>query len=141
VDKEFTRSSTQNLLHDFFNSKASKILEENSLLISRWSRFCRSTSEIVKYKQIFSGHQSRLKAEYNDSIERYERLHEIKLAAENGSRGEEERISQEKADEERKGLGKKERGEAKKNSKLGEDHVADPEAPKEENERFEGRKN
>jgi competence protein ComGF len=89
VEKEFSRVNMQDLLHDFFKDKASRILEENSLLISRWSRFCRSTREIVKYKQIFSGHQSRLKAEYNDSIERYERLHEIKLALEKGTRGEE----------------------------------------------------
>jgi len=44
-------------------------------------------------------------------------LHDIKLAGENCTRGEEERISRETADEERKGLGKKKHGEIKKNAK------------------------
>lgn len=89
MEKEFNRVNMQNLLHDFFKDKAARILEENSLLISRWARFCRSSGDILKYKQIFEGHQSRLKQEYNDSIERYERLHEIKLEMEKGTKGEE----------------------------------------------------
>lgn len=76
-------------LHDFFKEKAARMLKENSLLISRWSHFCRTSQSIVKYRTIFSGHQSRLKAEYSDSIERYERLHELKLSLDKEAKEEE----------------------------------------------------
>lgn len=86
VEAEFSKDRVLQLLHDFFSKKSDMLLQENSFLISRWSRFCRTSSDVQKFKKIFDAYQSKIKAEYSDSIERYERLHEILKAKEKEAR-------------------------------------------------------
>ncbi|KAJ3386308.1 hypothetical protein HDU92_002613 [Lobulomyces angularis] len=76
VNKEFRIDNIRKLLRNFFKTKAYSCIQENFLLLSRWSRFCKSTSEPTKYKLQFQKHVQYLKKEFLDSIDRYERINE-----------------------------------------------------------------
>lgn len=57
-------------------------MKENSLLISRWIRFCRTSVDAAKLSPIFKLRQQQLKAEYTDTVNRYERFYEAKSISE-----------------------------------------------------------
>ncbi|KAJ3313302.1 hypothetical protein HDV04_002286 [Boothiomyces sp. JEL0838] len=62
------------ILISFFKDRATEILMENNLLVSRWSRFCKTAFDANKYLGIFKRRQQHLRVEYSDAIHRLERL-------------------------------------------------------------------
>lgn len=79
IDSELYDNKLFDMLLEFFQEKSERLLVQNSLLMSRWGRFCRTAVDITKFGGMFRSEQSYLRCEYVDSVERYERLKEIKI--------------------------------------------------------------
>ncbi|KAI8844929.1 hypothetical protein BC829DRAFT_281066 [Chytridium lagenaria] len=63
-------------LKKFFRMKSMELLDVNSLLVSRWNRFCRSAADISKFLPSFQKYQEFLRGEYIDAVTRYEKISE-----------------------------------------------------------------
>ncbi|TPX37057.1 hypothetical protein SmJEL517_g00863 [Synchytrium microbalum] len=77
VEHELSPSKILDVLESFYKNKAAHVLEENSLLVSRWARFCRNAHDINKFHNIFSRYQAYLQNEYTDSLDRYDRISKL----------------------------------------------------------------
>ncbi|KAH6596262.1 hypothetical protein BASA50_005306 [Batrachochytrium salamandrivorans] len=77
VERHFEGGRHLSLLMDFFKEKSERYLQENQLLISRWSRFCRTSNDIVQFAPEFMKRHEYLRREFSDSVNRYERLYEV----------------------------------------------------------------
>eukprot|EP00842_Homolaphlyctis_polyrhiza_P006956 jgi/Hompol1/84/HPOL_002445-RA len=98
IEEKFEGNGMLTMLISFFKERAECLLQENSLLISRWSRFCRTSFDISKFYNFFSIRSKYLRQEFADAVNRYERLHEFqqlqaekKRAAEDAARIDAER--------------------------------------------------
>ncbi|KAJ3322787.1 hypothetical protein HDV06_002648 [Boothiomyces sp. JEL0866] len=104
VENLFEGERLTKTLISFFKDRASEVLMENNLLVSRWSRFCKTAFDANKYLGIFKRRQQQLRVEYSDAIHRYERLQSY-VAAEKHNKMENEIVENAKrVKEERDGL-------------------------------------
>ncbi|KAJ3307179.1 hypothetical protein HDV03_002690 [Kappamyces sp. JEL0829] len=76
VEELFDGGKLGEMVMQFFGERRHWLLLENSLLISRWNRFCRTSYDATKYISFFKKRQTELKNEYKDTAHRYERLYE-----------------------------------------------------------------
>ncbi|KAJ3155281.1 hypothetical protein HDU86_004371 [Geranomyces michiganensis] len=104
IDADFAHTPLLITLIQFFKDKATLILEQNSLLLSRWSRFCRSSHDIANFYPVFQRYQEWLQSEYTDTVERYERLSEAYDSELRRLRMEEAKAEAERIERERHGL-------------------------------------
>ncbi|KAJ3033499.1 hypothetical protein HDV00_006315 [Rhizophlyctis rosea] len=104
VDAELSPNRLFTILLGFFKDKASRLVEENALLLSRWSRFCKSSHDMAKLYPVFERAQTYLQNEYTDAVDRFERLYEAREAKERMVREQEARAEQERLEFERRGL-------------------------------------
>ncbi|KAJ3140712.1 hypothetical protein HDU90_008015 [Geranomyces variabilis] len=104
IDADFAHTPLLVTLIQFFKDKAAFILEQNSLLLSRWSRFCRSSHDIANFYPVFQRYQEWLQSEYSDTVERYERLSEAYDSELRRARLEEAKAEAERIERERHGL-------------------------------------
>ncbi|KAI9005402.1 hypothetical protein BC832DRAFT_487234 [Gaertneriomyces semiglobifer] len=125
VDVNLTREKLLYILQEFYCLKSTLMAEQNALLLSRWTRFCRTSYDISKYLPMFQRYQEYLQAEYTDAVDRYERLSEAwerreRLIREELAKAEAERIERErrgiipprKADKDKNTPGKQSQSEA-----------------------------
>ncbi|KAJ3131653.1 hypothetical protein HK100_006142 [Physocladia obscura] len=76
LSEELDNSGILEKLKEFFLRKSFYALEESSLLLSRWQRFCKTSHGLVNHMNSFQQHFQRLKAEFTDCVHRFERLSE-----------------------------------------------------------------
>lgn len=72
----FDNGKLSTILIQFFNERRHFLLNENQLLLSRWTRFCQTSADVSKYVSHFKQRQLELKNEFSDASNRYERLYE-----------------------------------------------------------------
>ncbi|KNC95831.1 uncharacterized protein SPPG_09577 [Spizellomyces punctatus DAOM BR117] len=104
VDAELTSDKLFLLLMTFYKEKATQLVEENALLLSRWSRFCRTSYDIATFFTTFQRYQEWLQAEYTDAVSRYERLADAHEGQQRRAREEEARAEAERIERERRGI-------------------------------------
>ncbi|TPX51275.1 hypothetical protein SeLEV6574_g00407 [Synchytrium endobioticum] len=78
VEFELGPTGILDVLESFYKNKAVYVLEENSLLVSRWARFCRTAHDVNMFHATFSRYQAYLQNEYTDSLDRYDRLSKLR---------------------------------------------------------------
>lgn len=66
------------LIYSFYKERSQRLLHENMLIVSRWNRFCRTSFDITSNFELFQKRQKLLALEFHDSINRLERLNDIK---------------------------------------------------------------
>ncbi|KAJ3393732.1 hypothetical protein HDU84_001139 [Entophlyctis sp. JEL0112] len=103
---------------EFFRDKSFQGLEESALLLSRWQRFCKFTTPILKFNR-FSGKTSvdiaknlppfqlyfeYLSSEFTDSVHRLERLSDSLYEHEKMTKARQAAEEQERAEAERNGI-------------------------------------
>jgi hypothetical protein len=93
IEKLFSDNKLFGLILEHYKKNANSILLENSLLVSRWARFCRTSTDIAKYTPIFRHRQLELKEYYADNVQRYERLYSIHLKSQQSLRAQEVQIN------------------------------------------------
>jgi hypothetical protein len=104
VDKLFEGDKLMGMLIDFYREAGHRVLNENQILMSRWSRFARTFGEIQKYDYLFKKRQESLQELYKDCVVRYERLYEIYMRKEIDAQMTEELEEQKRVRDERDGL-------------------------------------
>lgn len=78
MDELFHPTRLLDVLVDFYESKSQRVLEENRMLMGRWTRFCRSSHDAKQIYASFQSYQKYLRDEYVDSVQRFERLSEAR---------------------------------------------------------------
>ncbi|KAI9090170.1 hypothetical protein DFS34DRAFT_376400 [Phlyctochytrium arcticum] len=91
-------------LLNFYRTKSTHLLEQNALLLSRWTRFCRTSYDIGRYYVVFQKYQEWLNSEYVDAVGRYERLIEGWEGQMGKTREQEARMEAERIERERRGI-------------------------------------
>ncbi|KAJ3107131.1 hypothetical protein HDU97_004824 [Phlyctochytrium planicorne] len=76
LDTQLSGPKMLSIIKTYLRERSIEILNQNVLLVSRWSRFCRSANEINKFLPSFQKYQEFLRTEYVDTITRYERISE-----------------------------------------------------------------
>ncbi|KAJ3231446.1 hypothetical protein HDU81_003753 [Chytriomyces hyalinus] len=76
VEEEVNPKNLLPKLREFFLNKSFDLLEESSLLLSRWQRFCKTSYDVMSQSSAFIRHFRALEAEFFDSVSRIERLSE-----------------------------------------------------------------
>lgn len=104
VESEIGNDKLFEILLEFYNEKAHRILRENMLLVSRWGKFCRSSFDMTKFAPAFRRQQTILKQEYADAADRYERLFEIKAFGEENAKRTFKEREKKRNDDELRGL-------------------------------------
>jgi hypothetical protein len=101
---DFTPDQVFDILLSFFQEKAQCALQENSLLASRFGRFCKLSGDITKFMPVFLERERLLKKEFSDSAARYERLFHIKATKNEAQRLSDEIQAEKRRIDELKGL-------------------------------------
>ncbi|KAJ3269943.1 hypothetical protein HDV01_000789 [Terramyces sp. JEL0728] len=104
VENLFDGEKLIRTLISFFKDRGTELLMENNLLVSRWSRFCKTAFDANKYLGIFKRRQQQLRAEYTDAIHRYERLQSYTAAEKHNTMQDEMAENVRRMKEERDGL-------------------------------------
>ncbi|KAJ3020639.1 hypothetical protein HKX48_000485 [Thoreauomyces humboldtii] len=104
VDSELDHTALFQMLMEFYKDKSTLIIEQNALLLSRWTRFCRTSHDIANFYPVFQRYQEWLQNEYVDTVERYERLADAYEEEQRRARIEESKAEAERIDRERHGL-------------------------------------
>jgi hypothetical protein len=76
IEQQLQQHDLSDILIHFYNDKRKAVIQENNLLLSRWSRFCRTSFDATKFLNSFKQRQQYLKFEFSDAVNRYERLYE-----------------------------------------------------------------
>ncbi|KAJ3015420.1 UNVERIFIED_CONTAM: hypothetical protein HDU68_012744 [Siphonaria sp. JEL0065] len=76
VSQEINGDKLLLILHEFFLNKSFQTLQESSLLLSRWQRFCKTSYDVSNYSSLFLEHFALLNTEFTDSVHRFERITE-----------------------------------------------------------------
>ena len=82
VDQELDQDKMFGILMQFFKAKIYQYVQRNRLLLSRWGKLCRNSFDIQKCAPVFRKAQQQLRLEYNDAVDRFERLYEYHLTRE-----------------------------------------------------------
>nr|KAJ3423215.1 Aminoacyl tRNA synthase complex-interacting multifunctional protein 1 [Polyrhizophydium stewartii] len=104
IERYFEGDRLLDMLLCFYKEKAERLLQENRLLMSRWSRFCRTSFDISRFYPTFYKRNERLRIEFSDAATRYERLFEIHQARVQKRRAEMAAEEAARIDAERRGL-------------------------------------
>ncbi|XJO74599.1 hypothetical protein BDV3_005400 [Batrachochytrium dendrobatidis] len=104
IEQHFEGDRHLEILIGFFKEKTERILQENRLLVSRWSRFCRTSFDISRFSPVFKKRHEYLRREFIDSVNRYERLYEFRQAISQKRRADMATAEISRIDAERRGL-------------------------------------
>ena len=73
-NSDFTPESLPLLLHAFYLKRLSALTYAKTLHSVRWKRFCRQQSHYAQVEQEFQERSARILAEFNDALQRSQRL-------------------------------------------------------------------
>ncbi len=78
IPSDFTPDSFPLLLQEFYLKRLSTLTYAKTLHSIRWKRFCRQQIQFVQVEQQFKERSARILAEFNDAVQRSQRLSTIR---------------------------------------------------------------
>mgnify|MGYP001046186978 FL=1 len=78
LSSDFTPESLPLLLHGFYLKRLSTLTFAKSLHSVRWKRFCRQQIQFQQVEQQFNERSARIHAEFNDTLQRAQRLSAVR---------------------------------------------------------------
>ena len=78
IPSDFTPDSLPLLLQEFYLKRLSSLTYAKTLHSIRWKRFCRQQIQFIQVEQQFKERSARILAEFNDAVQRSQRLSTIR---------------------------------------------------------------